>query len=152
MYTTVLLLHSWNRWIVLLLGIVAVVGAFANISRRAPWSQGNDRAALFFMIFADIQLLLGVSLFAITPWLHMFASAPGSAMGNETVRYWTMEHGFGMIVAIAFAHVGRVSIRRKTDPLAKNRSAAIWLTLAVVIMLLTLPWPFMPYGRPLIRI
>ena len=73
-------------------------------------------------------------------------------MANETVRYWTVEHGFGMIIAIAFAHVGRVSIRRKADPLAKNRSAAIWLTISVVIMLLTLPWPFMTYGRPLVRV
>ena len=34
-------------------------------------------------------------------------------------RFWAMEHGFGMIIAIAIAHVGRVAVKRAPTSLAK---------------------------------
>jgi hypothetical protein len=152
MYNVFLLLHSWNRWIVLVCGMAAVIGAFVNLKSGMAWRRSNDRASLVFLIAADVQLLLGVTLFTVgPPWFVTFMRAPAAAMTSDLLRYWTIEHGFGMIVAIIFAHIGRASIRRHADPLAKNRSAAIWLTLSLVTMLLTVPWPFMPYGRPLAR-
>lgn len=152
MYDTVLLIHSWMRWVVIVAGFLAVAGALINVMRRAPWTRGNDRSALLFTVSADIQLLLGAMLFIVGPrWLSMFMQNPGAAMSNDLVRYWSIEHGFGMIVAIVLAHVGRVIVRRKTDGLAKSRSALIWFGVSLVIMLITIPWAFNPDVRPLFR-
>lgn len=152
MYDTVLLIHSWVRWAVLICAVLAVGGALMNLMQRKPWNAGNDRAALFFTITADIQLLLGVLLFVVGPaWISMFLEAPGKAMGNDLVRYWSIEHGFGMIVAIALAHVGKVLVRKKTDGMAKNKTALIWFGISLVIMLITIPWGFNPDHRPLFR-
>jgi hypothetical protein len=151
MYNGLLLVHSWVRWVVLICAVLAVVGAILNIVRRTPWSSGNDRAALFFTISADIQLLLGVMLFVVGPaWFSTFMNDPGAAMSNRMVRYWSIEHGFGMIVAIALVHLGKVLVRKKADAFAKNRTALIFFGLALLIMIGTIPWAWNPV-RPLFR-
>lgn len=153
MYRILLTIHSWDRWIVLLLGI-ALVGSAKLIwlFRRGEWDRTNDRLSLFFIISADIQLLLGISLYALTPYFSAFTSDPGAAMGNAVTRFWAMEHGFGMIVAIALAHVARVAVKKAPASLAKAKRATWLFGIAVLIMLITTPWPFMPYGRPLLRL
>jgi predicted membrane channel-forming protein YqfA (hemolysin III family) len=152
MYRLLLALHSWDRWIVLLLGI-ALVGSAMLISlfRRGDWGRTNERLSLFFIISADIQLLLGIGLYALTPYFSAFTSDPGAAMGNAVTRFWAMEHGFGMIVAIVLAHVGRIAVKKAQTSPAKAKRAAWLFGIAVLIMLITTPWPFMEYGRPLLR-
>ena len=151
MYEPVLLIHSWVRWIVLVFAVLAVAGALMNLVRKAPWGAANDRAAKFLTIAADIQLLLGVLLFVFgPPWFSQFLSGPGAAMSNRMIRYWSIEHGFGMIVAIILIHVGRVLIRKKTDGFAKNRVALMAFGLSLLIMIGTIPWLWNP-ARPLLR-
>lgn len=151
MYEPVLLIHSWVRWIVLVFAVLAVAGALMNLVRKAPWSAANDKAAKFLTITADIQLLLGILLFVFGPrWFSQFLSGPGAAMSNRMIRYWSIEHGFGMIVAIILIHVGRVLIRKRSDGFAKNRVALITFGLSLLIMIGTTPWLWNPV-RPLLR-
>lgn len=57
-----------------------------------------------------------------------------------------------MLVAVVLAHVGRALSRRVTETQDKHRRAAIFFGLAVVALLIAIPWPFLPYGRPLLRL
>ena len=58
---------------------------------------------------------------------------------------------FGMVIALVLAHLGRVRARR-TDSLRRHRGvAAIFFTLALVVILASIPWPGTPAGRPLFR-
>jgi hypothetical protein len=65
MYTAVLALHSWLRWVVLLLGILAVVRGIAGASGRRRWTPADERAGLFFTIALDVQLLIGLLLYFV---------------------------------------------------------------------------------------
>ena len=57
MYTLVLALHSWIRWIALVAGVAATFTAIAD--RSASLKQGRaDMWALVFMSTLDIQMLL----------------------------------------------------------------------------------------------
>ena len=56
----------------------------------------------------------------------------------------------GMFVAIALAHIGQSKIRKATDEGRRHRLAAVFFTLALIIILLSIPWPGMPAGRPLL--
>ena len=150
MYTTALLVHSWLRWVVLILGLIAAGRALT--AGRRQWTRSDHQAGLLFGIAFDIQTLIGLILyFLLSPFTGEALQNIGAAMQNSGLRFWALEHPFGMFVALALVHIGNARIRKTYDDRRKHRLAAIFFTLAVLIMLLTIPWPGMPNGRPLLR-
>jgi succinate dehydrogenase hydrophobic anchor subunit len=151
MYNALLVLHSIDRWVIIVLALVVIFRAIAVRPAAGAGPGRKDRWELFLMIAADVQLLIGVLLYFVTPWVATFLEAPGAAMGNAVTRFWTVEHGFGMIIAIALIHGGRIAARRAATERSRRRRIAIWIGIALLIILVTTPWPFMDYGRPLLR-
>jgi hypothetical protein len=72
-------------------------------------------------------------------------------MGSSGLRFFAVEHVFGIIVALVLAHRGRARVKAVADPVAKHRIAAIFFVLALLAILASIPWPGMPTGRPLLR-
>ena len=150
-YAALLTIHSWLRWLVLLAGITAFVRAAAGASGRKPWTPADDRAGFWFVTSLDTQALLGIIMYVFLSRLtHAAFANIGAAMKDSVLRFWLVEHTFGMIVGLAFAHVGRARAR-KTDSLRRHRVVAIFFGLALVAILAAIPWPGMPAGRPLLR-
>lgn len=152
MYATLLVIHSLLRWIVLVAAVIAIVRAFGGWTGGRPWTAVDDRVGRQFILFFDIQFLVGLLLYAVfSPLTRAAFSDFGGAMGDSVLRFWAVEHAFGMFVALALAHIGRARLRRAPDDAARHRTTAIFFTLAIVIVLATIPWPFMPAGRPYFR-
>lgn len=150
MYTSILLIHSWLRWVVLAAGLIAVFRSLRSGGR--PWTAGDEAASRWFIISLDVQLLLGVILyFALSPITPLAFEDFGAAMRTPAIRFWAVEHVFGMIVALALAHIGRARVRKATDDRRRHRRAAIFYTLALVAILAAIPWPGLPNARPLFR-
>ena len=148
---TMLTLHTWIRWLVILTGFMAFGRAAAGASGRKPWRPSDDRAGFWFVMALDTQVLLGILLYAFfSPVTHVAFSDFGAAMKNPSLRFWAVEHAAGMILGLVFAHVGRVRTR-KTDSLRRHRVAAIFYGLALAVVLASIPWPGTPNGRPLLR-
>jgi len=80
MYTFVLSLHSWLRWVALVAGIAAT---FTTLADRAP-SAGPRRADLWglaLMVALDVQMLLGLLLyFVLSPFTAEAMNDFGAAM------------------------------------------------------------------------
>jgi hypothetical protein len=151
LYAVVLLIHSWLRWIVLVAGIVAFTRSAVGASRRSTWSPADDRVGFWFSILLDVQVLLGLVLYIfLSPFTHAAFGDIGEAMRNSGLRFWAVEHIFGMILGIGFVHIGRARAR-KTDSLRRHRLVAIFFGLALVAIVASIPWPGMPAGRPLLR-
>ena len=152
MYNSALAVHSWLRWVVLLMGLLAIARAVAGRTSGRAWSGADDRTALFFTTSLDIQMLLGLVLyFALSPITGEGMRDMGAAMSNAGLRFWTIEHPFGMAIGLALAHVGRARIRRTADAAGRHRVALIFFTLAMVAILVSTPWPGRAFGRPLVR-
>ena len=150
-YAAVLVIHSWLRWLVLLAGIVAFVRAASGAATGRGWTPTDDRAGFWFSIALDVQFLLGLILYVfLSPVTHAAFSNFAGAMKDSVQRFWAVEHIVGMFIAIALVHIGRARAR-KTDSLRRHRVAAIFFGLALVVILASIPWPGMPYGRPLLR-
>jgi hypothetical protein len=100
----------------------------------------------------DVQFLVGLILYL---WASPFTTAAfldlGAAMRNAPLRFFVVEHLFGMVAALGLAHVGRVRLRRAADSAQRHKTALIFFGLALVIILVSIPWPGMPAGRPLFR-
>lgn len=153
MYQPTLWLHSWLRWAVLLLAILAVARAIGGAASRRGWAPADEAAGKWFTIGMDVQFLVGLLLYGLLSPITQAAFADmGGAMRDSALRFWAVEHFFVMILALAFAHVGRSRARRARSDAARFRSAAIFYTLSLVAMLAAIPWPFMANARPLLRL
>jgi hypothetical protein len=86
--------------------------------------------------------------FVYSPFTAAAMQDFGAAMRDPGLRFWAVEHTFGMALAIVLAHVGRVRVR-KADASRKHRLAAIFFGLALIAILVSIPWPGTANGRPL---
>ncbi len=148
MYSIVLGLHNITRWIVLIVGIVAVVRAFLGWFGKKPWVDLDDKLGLYFTISLDVQLLLGLLLYVVlSPITTAAFSNFGAAMADPTTRYWLVEHILTMIIAVILGHVGRSLSKKATVDVAKHQRAAIFFGLAIVAILAAIPWfrPLLPF-------
>jgi hypothetical protein len=147
-YSATILIHSLLRWIVLLFGAAAVGQAVGGLGGRG-WSDRDERVARLFVIGYDVQVLVGLILYvAVSPITTGAFSDMGAAMRNTVTRFWAVEHLFGMIVALALAHIGRARIRRAADAARKHRAALVFFGLALLITVVSTPWPFSRVPRP----
>jgi hypothetical protein len=148
MYSLVLVLHSWLRWI----AIAAGVGATAAAATSPP-AGGSDRPGLVFMIFMDVQMLLGLLMYAfLSPTTAAIFNDFGAAMKDPVSRFWAVEHVTMMLAAVVLAHVGRVLGRKASTPGAKRTRLLICFGLSTLLMIAGTPWPGMRAGRPLFRV
>jgi hypothetical protein len=150
-YLATLTLHSWLRWLVVLTGVVAFARAVAGAGGGRPWTAADDRPGFWFTMLLDLQVLIGLLLYVwLSPITHQAFRDVGAAMKSSSLRFWAVEHIFGMLVALALAHVGRARIR-KADTSRRRRLAAIFFGLALVAILASIPWPGTPNARPLLK-
>ncbi len=56
-----------------------------------------------------------------------------------------------MIVGIALAHAGRGRLRKIAADARRHRTAAVFFTLSLLVVILSIPWPGSPNARPLLR-
>ena len=152
MYTTLLAFHSWLRWAVLIAALIAAVRGISGVVGKRRWTRSDDRAGFWFVNLIDLQILIGlVMYFFLSPITKEALRGFGAAMDNAGLRFWAVEHVFGMVVAIALAHAGRARTKKLRDDAARHKVAAICFVLALVAILISIPWPGMPNGRPLWR-
>jgi|SRR6476660_9546484 heme A synthase len=147
MYTTVLVIHSWVRWVALVGGIGATFAALRRQNATA------ERWALVTMMTLDIQLLLGLLLYlVVSPNMAAIRASFGESMRDPVARFWAVEHLTAMLAAVILAHVGRVLARKAKTPDALRLRLLVCFGLATVLMIVGMPWPGRPGGRPLLRI
>jgi hypothetical protein len=152
MYTALLTVHSYLRWLVLLGALIAIARALTGVTQRRPWTPADDTAARLFGISLDLQMLIGLILyFFLSPFTMSAWSDIGAVMRDATVRFTVIEHQFGMLIAVVFANIGRARIRKSQDMARRHRVALIFFGLALVIILISIPWPGRPGGRELFR-
>jgi hypothetical protein len=151
MYPSALWLHSWLRWAVLVTGLVAWLRAVGGKTARRPWTPQDELWGLLLTVSVDLQLVVGVVLYVLSPITRLGLRNFAAAMQINVARFFTVEHVIGMIAAIALVHIGRVKIRKAADADRKHRLAMVLYGIALVLMIISIPWPGLPVARPLFR-
>lgn len=152
LYQVVLYLHSWLRWGVVLLGALALGRAVYGWARRRDWSQTDRRVQQLFVAVLDSQVLLGLTLyFVLSPLTPKSLDGFRVAMSNSLLRFYGIEHAFAMVLALIVAQAASSASRRAGDSTAKHRRWAVGLLIVLLCIVVGIPWPVLPYGRPLLR-
>ena len=135
-------LHNLTRWIVVILAVVALYRAYSGWLGKKEWTAADRKAGLFFGIGMDIQLMLGGILYFIGNWgVKAFALAVAvPAAQRMSTLFFAIEHSTTMLLAVILTHVGSVMARKAPDALSKHKRAAIWFTVAVLLVIVAIPW------------
>jgi len=151
MYEVLLVLHSWLRWFVLGAGLLAVVRAYAGMSGRRPFTKGDNAVSAAFSGFMWLQVLVGLGLyFGLSP-VGLKAMKVAGAMKDPTTRFFGMEHVAVMILAAILAQVGRIALKKAPTDTLKHKKAFTYFAIALVLVLLMIPWGIWNPARPLFR-
>lgn len=143
MYTFFLDLHNLLRWVVVLVGVAAIVLAWRDAAGRAGWTPQQNSLGRVFTISMDTQLLIGLLLYGVFSPLTTGAFRNfGAAMQSDQVRFFLVEHFPMMLIAVILVHVG-VSRGRKKDSALQ---AAVFYTIAMIVVFVAIPWwrPLLP--------
>lgn len=121
MIQVLLTAHSINRWLVIAVAVVGIVQAAIHLRGDGATKGFGKIWASVFLGLLDLQLLLGLALFAFKPGVHRVAGA----------------HALLMLVAIVAAHLFRISAK-KAEPARAGRFALSVYVVPLALILLGL--------------
>ena len=136
--------HSILRWILLLLLIRTLWVSWSGMRASAPFTKAHQQGSLWLMIAADLQLMLGLILYFVSPLglKNIQNQGMGVVMKDSLARFFAIEHITMMILAIIFIHIGRALSKKAEQDTAKHRALFRFTLLALVLILIAIPWPF----------
>ena len=121
--------------------ITASVNALAGFAGNKEYGATNFRIALFTIIVAHIQLLIGIVLYFVSPKFSVFSEGGmGVVMKDPTLRLNLVEHPLVMIIAIVLITMGYSKHKKKLTSKPKFKILAIFYTIALILVLSRIPW------------
>lgn len=134
MYSSLLLVHSYVRYLVLALLIVVIITSLFGMLNKKSFGKTDNLLSLLLLIFTHIQALAGLTLYFVSPAV-IFGP---NTMKDATVRYWTVEHIFAMLIAVVLITIARSTSKRMTDEQAKHKRLFVFNLIALVIIVVTI--------------
>ena len=152
MYSTLLVLHSFVRWLVVLSLLVALVRGYQGWFRADVFRKTDYRLRHLTATFAHIQLMIGFLLYFQSPLVAIFRSTDSQSEVPLDIPFFGWMHISLMTLAIVVITVGSALAKRQPSDLAKFRTMAIWFSIGLLIICIAIPWPFSPLiNRPYLR-
>jgi hypothetical protein len=130
-YSIVQQLHSGFRYIVLVLFIYTIISALIGWLGKRPYTNGNRLTNLFAMILAHTQLLIGIALYFLSPYVQFNSST----MKDPVTRYFTVEHQVMMLIALVLITIGHSKSKKAVLPEAKHKTIALFYGIALLIII-----------------
>ncbi|MDP4263790.1 MAG: hypothetical protein Q8941_14780 [Bacteroidota bacterium] len=145
-------LHNLLRWIVLFLLIYSIARSYAGWKQKKAFLNRDRKAWLFTLISAHITLLIGLYQWLWGKHLGMLRTTlpPGfSIMKDKFYRFFWVEHPTFMILAIIMITLAYGSAKKPIADDAKYKRALWLFIVALLFILVAVPWPFRNIiGRP----
>lgn len=141
MYQSVLDLHSYWAFAVLGLLLIAVLNAFAGLSSKRVFTPKDRKISMIALIFSHIQLLLGIVLYFVSPYLQTAKEAGmGAVMKDSTLRLYLVEHPLVNIIALTLITIGWSKHKKTEDSQTKFKSIGWMYAIGLLLLLSRIPW------------
>jgi len=150
MYGVVLIVHSWNRWLVLAFALATLAAAIQGHLVGREWTKTDQQLSRMFTSTLDLQVTLGLLLYLVlSPIVPKTISEFKAAMHVSALRFFAVEHITMMLLALIAAHVTAVYGKKAPTSRARQRRVAWGVALTLLLICIGIPWPWMAAGRPL---
>ena len=141
-YSVIVHIHSGLRWLALIFILITVVNSVYKLLRKPVT---NDKECFFnrvSMIVMHVQLVFGLILYFISPKVVFDAAS----MKDSFFRFFLVEHIALMIIAVILITIGYVKSGRATDDMKKRKVLVVYYSIAFLLILAAVPWPFRGFG------
>jgi len=137
---------------VLIFLLIALFNAFTGLFKARLFSRRDYLCKQLAVRIVQIQFILGIVLYAISPIVRYFLTNFGEAVHVREIRFFGMEHITVMVIAVGLISVASDKIDRSDRDRDKFRIMAWWFGIALLLILTSIPWSFSPLiSRPSFR-
>lgn len=149
-YLHLLNTHSILRWLVVLVLAIIVFRSMGARSGgdRVVYGRGDNILRTLAVIFSHTQLVIGLGLYFMSPIMKAWMEGNGEGEGG----FFGIIHAAGMVASVVLVTIGSSKTRKAPTASEKFKAQMVFMGLALLIILLVIPWPFHPLAqRPWVR-
>lgn len=134
MYPGLLHTHTLLRYFILLALIAVIVISLSKWLGKKPYTNFDNKLSLYLLIFTHLQLVVGLILYFVSPNVKFNEYT----MKDSTLRYWSVEHIFLMLVAITLITVARIGVKKISVDTLKHKRLFIFNGVALLLILVSI--------------
>lgn len=150
--TVYLFFHSLLRWLLLVALLACIVKAYIGYSRQQQFTDIDNSLRHWTATIAHVQLVFGIILYSQSAITKYFWKNKEVAIHDMHTTFFGLVHILLMLTAIVLITIGSALAKRKVADGDKFKTMFLWFIIALVIILIAIPWPFSPLAqRPYIR-
>ena len=151
MYSSLLPLHSIFRWLILLMMLTSIYVAYNGWKLKLAFTPLANNIRHWTATFAHIQLMVGMVLYFYSPIVKYPMHVRSTALMSQHAFFKYLHIAF-MLLAIVVLTIGSAKAKRASKASAQYKTILIWYTVALILILTAIPWPFSPLAsRPFFR-
>lgn len=148
MYTGLNHLHSSLRYLIIIALVAVVVRAMLKWSKNESFTKQDNTFSIIALALVHTQFLLGLIMYFLSPYMSfLMENGMGLVMKTSIYRFYIVEHLFGMLVGVILITVGRSLAKRAVEDSEKHKKLFIYYGIGLLIILLSIPWPFRGFGN-----
>jgi hypothetical protein len=134
MYEIIKTSHSHFAWLALAAVVIAVLVAIMAVMGSKPFGKLEKMTAMFGMIGAHVQLLMGFVLYFTSP--YGLSNFSGENMKDPLSRLLMLEHPLTNLIAIVLITIGY----RKAKAANSSKPVMIYYLIGLILLLSRIPW------------
>lgn len=152
MYSTLLVIHSLFRWLVLATLIFSIYRAYIGFSANKTFSKGDNALRHWTATTAHIQLIIGIFLYIKSPITPYFWHNLSETIHLSEPVFFGLIHFLFMLTSVVLVTIGSALAKRQKTDKTQYKTMLIWFSLSLILILIAIPWPFSPFAnRPYLR-
>ncbi len=118
------------------------------VNKNKPYDATDKKLGLWLLIVTHVNVLIGLYQYFAGYFGFRIFREPGF-MKQPALRFWAVEHIGGMLIAAVLITIARGVFRKPITEPAKHQKAFILYLIALILILVSIPWPGRVVGRPL---
>ncbi|MBZ4034708.1 hypothetical protein K6T82_08020 [Flavobacterium sp. 17A] len=152
MHQSILIGHSFMRWLVLASLIYSIYIAYRGYSYQLSFTKKDNLVRHWTATIAHIQLLFGILVYVQSPIVKYFWRNFKDGIQNIDTAFFGLIHVLLMLISIIFITIGSALAKRRLSDQQKFKTMLVWFSIALIIIFIAIPWPFSPLAnRPYLR-
>jgi len=145
-------IHSYWRWLVLVSMLIIVLKSIIGYKSNSDYNSKDATLRKVTVSILHIQFILGSIIYSFSPLVKTFFKNISENIHEREIRFFAIEHSLMMLIAIVIVTIGAVKVKKQPDIKLQHKTTYVWFSIALIIILLNIPWEFSPLvNRPSFR-